>query len=212
MSGYCGIFERAWFLMGYEEFLMGIASGSKSVSMLLEKILEYKLAVARKTIQLGFEIGHTGDDFGGQTGLMFSRDMWRKHFKPLYTRLWRVYKDAGLPLMHHSCGNVTDILGDFIDLGLDVIEPVQNVMDFPRMKKEFGKQLTFWGGIGTQTVLPFGSPDEVRRETKTVIETLGRGGGLIIAPDQEIMADVPPENVVAYVETVRENREKVLKG
>ena len=212
MSGYGGIFERAWFLLGYEDLLMGLASNSRAVSVLLEKILEYKIAVAKKTIKLGFEIGHTGDDFGGQTGLMFSIDMWRKHFKPLYTKLWRVFKDAGLPIMHHSCGNVTDILGEFIDLGLDVIEPVQNVMDFARLKKEFGKKLTFWGGIGTQTVLPFGSPKDVREQTKMVIETLGRGGGLIIAPDQEIMADVPPDNVVAYVETVREYRAKVLKG
>ena len=212
MSGYLGIFERAWFLMGYEEFLIGIATNSRAVSILLEKILEYKIAVAKKTVALGVEIGHTGDDFGGQTALMFSRDMWRRHFKPLYKKLWKVFKDAGLPIIHHSCGNVTDILGDFIDLGLDVIEPVQNVMDFAQLKKDFGQHLTFWGGIGTQTTLPFGTPDQVRKETRSVIETLGRGGGLIIAPDQEIMADVPADNVVAYVETVRENREKVLKG
>lgn len=212
MSGYAGIFERAWMLMGYEELLMGLASGSKSVTVLLEKILEYKLEVAKKTIELGFEVGHTGDDFGGQTGLMFSRDMWLKHFKPLYTPLWRQFKDAGLPIIHHSCGNVTEILGDFVDLGLDVLEPVQSVMDFPKLKKEFGSHLTFWGGVGTQSVLPFGTSTEVRRETKRVIETLGKDGGLIIAPDQEIMAGVPVENIVAYVETVRENREKVLEG
>ena len=212
MSGYGGIFERAWFLMGYEDLLMGMASGSKAVDMLLENILEYKMAVAKRTVGLGFEIGHTGDDFGGQTGLIFSKEMWRRHFRPLYKRLWRVFKDAGLPLMHHSCGNITDLLGDFVDMGLDVIEPVQNVMDFPRLKREFGQKLTFWGGIGTQTVLPFGTPREVREQTKMVIETLGRGGGLIIAPDQEIMGDVPPENVVAFVETVREYRAKALKG
>jgi uroporphyrinogen decarboxylase len=211
MSGHCGIFERAWFLMGYEDLLMGLASGSKSVSVLLAKILDYKLAVARKTVDMGFEVGHTSDDIGGQSGLMFSREMWRSNFRPLYTRLWRVFKDARLPMIHHSCGNVTDMLGDFIDLGLDVIEPVQNVMDFPRLKKDFGKRLTFWGGVGTQAILPFGTPQDVRRHTREVIECLGRGGGLIISPDQEIMADVPSENIVAYVETVRENRQKVLE-
>lgn len=112
--------------------------------------------------------------------------------------------------MFHSCGNVTEIIGDMIDIGLDVLEPVQQVMDFKYLKKEFGKHLTFWGGVGTQTVLPFGTPEEVRKETGMVIETLGRGGGLIIAPDQEIMADVPDENVIAFVETVREKRAEVL--
>jgi uroporphyrinogen decarboxylase len=211
MSGYGGIFERAWMLMGYEELLMGLASDSPCVTALLEKIARYKIAVAKKTIQMGFEVGHTGDDFGGQTGLMFSRGMWLKHFKPLYAGLWEEFKSARLPIIHHSCGNVTEIMGDFVDLGLDVFEPVQNVMDFPRLKREFGSHLTFWGGIGTQSVLPFGTPQQVRHETKKVIEALGGGGGLIISPDQEIMADVPPANVVAYVETVRENRAKVLR-
>jgi uroporphyrinogen decarboxylase len=210
LSGYGGIFERGWFLMGYEELLTGMALGLKSVSALLEKIAEYKLAVAKKTVELGFEAGHSGDDFGSQLGLMISKDMWKKYYKPLYKKIWRVYKDAGLPVLFHSCGNVTDIIGDMIDIGLDVLEPVQQVMDFKYLKKEFGKNLTFWGGVGTQTVLPFGTPEEVRRETSEVIETLGKGGGLIIAPDQEIMSDVPNENVIAFVETVREKRAQVL--
>ena len=212
LSGYLGILERAWMLLGFEELLMGMASGLKSVSVLLEKILENKLAIAKKTIALGFEVGHTGDDFGGQTGLMFSRDMWRKYFRPLYRRLWGEFKDSGLPVIHHSCGNVTEILGDFIDLGVDVLEPVQHVMDFRKLKTDFGKHITFWGGIATQNVFPFGTPDDVRRETRIVIETLGKDGGLIIAPDQEIMADVPIENIVAYVQTVRECRGSVIGG
>jgi len=90
------------------------------------------------------------------------------------THVEKAVKDAGLPVLFHSCGNVTDVIGDMIDIGLDVLEPVQQVMDFKYLKREFGKRLTFWGGVGTQTVLPFGTPDEVRRETGEVIETLGR--------------------------------------
>jgi uroporphyrinogen decarboxylase len=210
LSGYAGIFERGWMLMGYEELLMGMSLGLKSVEVLLEKITEYKLEVARRTVEMGFEAGHTGDDFGSQIGLMMSSGMWKKYFKPHYKKLWRVFKDAGLPVLFHSCGNVTEIIGELIDIGLDVLEPVQQVMDFALLKREFGKHLTFWGGVGTQTVLPFGTPEEVRNETASVIETLGKGGGLIIAPDQEIMADVPNENVIAFVETVREKRAQVL--
>jgi uroporphyrinogen decarboxylase len=210
LSGYAGLFEKAWQLMGYEEVLTGLASGEKSISILLEKILEYKIEVAKKTVEMGFEVGHTSDDFGGQYATMFSKDLWRKYFMPLYRKLWRVFKDAGLIVIHHSCGHIADFLGDFIDIGLDVIEPVQHVMDFEQLKRTYGKYLTFWGGIGTQTVLPFGNPEEVRAETKKVMRTLGENGGYIIAPDQEIMADVPAVNVVAYVETVRELRDKVM--
>ena len=212
LSGYLGIFERAWMLMGYEELLVGLECGEKSTAVLLEKILENKLSIARKSVELGFEVGHTGDDFGGQYSLMMSRDTWRRCFRPLYQRLWRVYKDAGLPVIHHSCGNVTDIMGDLVDLGVDVLEPVQRVMDFRKLKKEYGRHIVFWGGIPTQTVFPFGTPDDVRRETREVIRTLGAGGGHIIGPDQEIMADVPIDNIVAYVETVREERDKVLRS
>jgi uroporphyrinogen decarboxylase len=210
LSGYLGIFERAWMLMGYEELLVGMESNEKYVSVLLEKILENKLSIARKSIEMGFEVGHTGDDFGGQYSLMMSKDTWRRCLMPLYSKLWRVYKDAGLPVIHHSCGNVTEIMGDLVDLGVDVLEPVQRVMDFRKLKKDFGKHIVFWGGIPTQTVFPFGTPTDVRRETKEVIATLGENGGLIIGPDQEIMADVPINNIVAYVETVLEEREKVL--
>ncbi|MGA2478555.1 MAG: uroporphyrinogen decarboxylase family protein [Spirochaetia bacterium] len=210
LSGYAGLFEKAWQLMGYEEVLTGMAAGDRSIDILLDKILEYKIEVAKKTIEMGFIVGHTSDDFGGQYATMISKDLWRKYYMPRYAKLWRVFKDAGLIVMHHSCGHITDFLGDFIDIGLDVIEPVQHVMDLKQLKREFGKHLTFWGGIGTQTVLPFGTPDDVRKETLSVMRTLGKNGGYIISPDQEVMADVPPANVVAYVETVREYRDKII--
>ncbi|QPM67404.1 uroporphyrinogen decarboxylase family protein [Atribacter laminatus] len=210
LVGYFGIFERAWGLLGYEEFMMNMLLEPKLMEGFLDKITQYKIDYAKLTVKLGCKIGHTGDDFGSQKGLMFSKDLWVKFFKPRLAQVWKVYKDAGLPVMHHTCGNVTEIIGDMIDIGLDVLEPVQKVMDFSYLKKEFGKYLTFWGGIGTQDILPFGSPQDVKKMAGKVIETLGKGGGMIIAPDQEIMADVPPENVVALVETIKEKRVSVL--
>ncbi|MCX6088926.1 MAG: hypothetical protein NTX88_00835 [Candidatus Atribacteria bacterium] len=210
LVGYFGIFERAWGLLGYEECMMNMLLEPQLMEGFLDKITQYKIDYARLTVQLGCKIGHTGDDFGSQIGLMFSRDLWVKFFKPRLAKVWKVYKDAGLPVMHHTCGKVTEIIGDMIDIGLDVLEPVQQVMDFPYLKREFGKHLTFWGGIGTQDTLPFGSPQEVRAMAGKVIETLGKGGGMIIAPDQEIMADVPPQNLVALVETIKEKRVSVL--
>ena len=159
--------------------------------------------MARKVVAAGFKCGHTGDDFGSQSRPLMSLATWRRFFKPRWARVWRVFKEAGLPVIHHSCGHVTDLIPDMIDVGLDVLEPVQPVMDLAYLKREFGKQITFWGGIDTQHVLPYGTPEEVRSHASDVIRTLGRGGGLIIAPSQEIMPDVPAANIVALVETIR---------
>ena len=212
LAGYFGIFERAWALMGYEELLMNMVLNPKLVETLLDAITDHKIAYAELTVRLGCRIGHTCDDFGWQKGLMFSKDMWSKYYKPRLAKVWKIYKDAGLPVIHHSCGNITEIIGDMIDIGLDVLEPVQKVMDYNYIKREFGRHITFWGGIGTQDLLPFGTPEEVRKMAGEVIDTLGKGGGMIISPDQEIMADVPLENLVALVETIRSKRETVLKG
>lgn len=210
-TGYHGIFEKAWGLRGFEEFMLDLALGTKGIERLLDTITEYKVEVAKQVVQAGFKCGHTGDDFGSQRGLLISRDTWRKYFKPRWAKVWRVYKDAGLPVIHHSCGNITEIIGDMIDIGLDVLEPVQPVMDLAYLKREFGRYITFYGGIDTQRLLPYGTPQEVREKARETIRTLGKGGGLIISPAQEIMRDVPTKNIVALVETIREERESVLR-
>ena len=131
---------------------------------------------------------------------------WRRFFRPRLQLVWDVYRQAGLPVIYHSCGNVIALIPDMIEMGLDMLEPIQPVMDLKFLKREFGRHLSFWGGIDTQRILPYGTPDEVRRHTTEVIDTLGAGGGLLIAPSQEIMPDVPVENIVAMVETVVRQR------
>jgi uroporphyrinogen decarboxylase len=159
---------------------------------------------------MGFKIGHYGDDLGGQTTTMMSKDMFKKHIKPRIARVWRIFKDAGLPVILHSCGHITEFIPDLIDIGLDVLEPTQPVMDLNYRKKEYGKYITFWGGIDTQGVLPRGTPEDVKKLASETIHILGKGGGHIIAPAQEIMNDVPIENVKALVETIVSERQKVL--
>lgn len=210
-TGYHGILEKAWGLRGFEEFMLDLALGRKEIVRLLDAITEYKIEVARQMVKAGFKCGHTGDDFGGQRGLLVSPETWRKYFKPRWAKVWRVYKDAGLPVIHHSCGNITEIIGDMIDIGLDVLEPVQPIMDLEYLKREFGKYITFYGGIDTQELLPYGTPQEVKTMARKTIHILGKGGGLIISPAQEIMRDVPIENIVALVETIKEEREAVLR-
>jgi uroporphyrinogen decarboxylase len=209
-SWYIGVFERAIALMGFEEFLTACILNPKMVEGLLDKITEYKIELAKRIVKLGFKVAHHGDDMGHQKGTLFSGTIFRKFFKPRIAKIWRIYKDAGLPIYMHSCGNITDFIPDLIEIGLDVLEPVQPCMDHKYLKKEYGKDIVFFGGIDTQDLLPFGTPAQVKQKAAETIRTLGRGGGHIIAPAQEIMKDVPIENVKALVETIRLEREKVL--
>ena len=151
---------------------------------------------------MDFDALHFGDDLGTQLGTFFSPRLFRDLLKPLYKRLWGVWKEAGKFVMMHSCGRVMDLLPDLVEIGLDVLEPVQPCNDLEVLKARYGDRLTFWGGIDTQRLLPFGTPDEVRREAARVIRTLGHGGGHIIGPSQEVMKDVPLENIVALLETI----------
>ncbi|HUU11860.1 MAG TPA: uroporphyrinogen decarboxylase family protein [Phycisphaerae bacterium] len=209
-SGYFGIYERAYGLMGFQEFMTNTVLRPQVVHALLDKITDYKVAFARKVVEMGFKVAHHGDDLGTQQGTLFSRKTFREFVLPRLARAWQPYNDAGIPIIMHSCGCLTDFLPDLIDIGLRVLEPVQPCMDLALLKREYGKDLVFWGGIDTQTVLPFGTPEEVRQMARAAIRTLGRGGGHIIAPSQEVMNDVPIANVKALVETIIEERQAAL--
>jgi uroporphyrinogen decarboxylase len=208
-SGYFGIYERAYAVMGWNEFMLNIASNPKVVEELLDKVTDYKVEHAKKMVEIGFKIAHHGDDLGTQCGGFFSKDMFRKYLYPRLKREWKVFTDAGLPIMLHTCGHVIDFLPDLIDIGLKILEPTQPCMDLEYLKKEYGKDLIFFGGIDTQQ-LPFITEKETREMTRKTIRILGKGGGYIIAPSQELMNDIPIENIKALVETIREEREKVL--
>ncbi len=208
-SGYFGTYERAYAVMGWNEFMLNIAASPKVVEELLDKICDYKVEHAKRMVKTGFKIVHHGDDFGTQCTGFFSKDTFRKYILPKLKREWEVYNDANLPIILHSCGNITDFLPDLIDIGLKILEPVQPCMDLELLKREYGKDLIFFGGIDTQ-VLPYITPEETRILTRDTIRILGKGGGMIIAPSQELTNDVPIENIKALVETIREERETVL--
>ena len=208
-SGYFGIYERSYSLMGWNEFMLNIAGNPKVVEQLMDKVTDYKVEYAKKVVEMGFKIAHHGDDLGTQYGGFFSKDMFNKYILPRLKREWEIFTDAGLPIMLHSCGNVIEYLPELIDIGMKILEPVQPCMDLEFLKREYGKDLIFYGGINTQ-VMPYISAEETRKLTRDTIRILGKGGGLIIAPSQELMNDVPVENIKALVETIREEREKVL--
>jgi uroporphyrinogen decarboxylase len=201
-SGYFGIFERAYGLVSIPALLEHMVTAPALVMELFEKITDYKLQVTRHVLRMDFDAVHCGDDLGTQLGPFFAPRLFREMLKPCYRRLWSPAKEAGKLVMMHSCGCVMDFLPDLVEIGLDVLEPVQPCNDLATLKQRFGDRLTFWGGIDTQQLLPFGTPADIRREAARVIHLLGRGGGHIIGPSQEVMKDVPLENVVALIETI----------
>lgn len=211
-SGYFGLYERGYGVIGITQLLEGLAGYPESIETLLDKITDYRIKVARNIVKLGlFDLGHLGDDLGQQHMPFFSIKMFNRFFYPRYKKLWGVFKDAGMKVAMHSCGNVIQFLPELIEIGLDVLEPVQPCMDIHQLKREFGKDLVFWGGIDTQELLPFGSPEEIRAHVHETIHTLGKGGGHIIGPSQEVMKDVPLANIIVLLKTIVEERVKVLK-
>jgi uroporphyrinogen decarboxylase len=211
-SGYFGIWERCNGMFGFPENTLYMAAEPEITLAMFERITDYKIRLAHELLKLDLPLYHHGDDLGFQTSTFFSEGMFRELLLPFLKRLFKVYKDAGKKIAYHSCGNITTMIPALIDAGVDVLEPVQPCMDLAYLKEAFGDVLVFWGGIDTQGILPHGTPDQVREHTRHVIRTLGRGGGLIIGPSQEIMSDIPVDNIAAMVETIREERTRALDG
>jgi uroporphyrinogen decarboxylase len=146
-----------------------------------------------------------GSDWGSQRDLMMSPETWRATIKDGERREYDLIHRFGKNAFVHSCGNITRIMADLADMGLDCLNPVQpECMDIEYLKREYGGRLAWYGGISTQKTLPYGTPAEVRAETRRVIGILGRGGGLITSPSQEIQTDVPYDNLRALIDTARE--------
>ena len=205
-SGYFGIFERSHGILGWEQIMLYFALYPDLVEEMMDKVVGYKISLAEEYVKMGVKICHHGDDLGMQSGTLFSKDMIQQMYLPKMKKLFKVYKDAGMKIIYHSCGNITSIIPDLIDAGVDVLEPVQPCMNLKFLKENYGNDLIFMGGIDTQHVLPHGTPEEVRKHAREVIRTLGKNGGYIIAPAQEIMNDVPLENIIALVQTMKEER------
>lgn len=201
------LFERAWTLMGYETFMRKVVTDIGYVEQLLDMITEYNVGLAQRFVEIGVDAVRTGDDYGCQFGLQISPDLWRKLFKDRLAKVWKIYRDHNITVMHHSCGNVELIIPDMIEIGLQVLHPVQPyAMSLGGLAEKFGDVLVFHGGIDTQRILPFETPDRVKKEVQRCVEVLGRQGRYIIAPSQEIMNEVPLENIVALVEAIKEYR------
>jgi uroporphyrinogen decarboxylase len=202
------LFEMAWHMTGMEKFMVDMSAGEQYIEVLLDKILEYSVGVGRKLVELGVDGVWSGDDFGAQNGMLISPRMWRRLFKPRMAELWQELKRANpnVMIMYHSDGAIAPILGDLVEIGLEVFNPVQpNVPghDPQELKDRFGDRLSFWGAIDQQQLLPFGTSDEIETEVRAKIEVLGRGGGYMCSPAHIVQADTSMENVEAMIAAVR---------
>ncbi len=205
--GHCGdtsIFESAWRLRGFQKFLMDLVIDKRLARALLERVFEIQLSrMTHYLAEVGpyLDVVCVGDDLAHQTGLLMSPELYREMIKPYHRRYFAFIKDHTPAKLHlHSCGSICPLLEDLIEIGVDIINPVQikaKDMEPQGLKDRFGNRLVFWGGIDTQTLLPRGTPDLVREEVRRIAKTLGRQGGYVLGAVHNIQADVPPENILA---------------
>lgn len=203
---YYGMFEKCWLMLGYENGLIAHYEYPDELEELLDKIMNYRIELAKILVKYDIAFGHSGDDYGTQRGPVMSLEMWRHFYKPRLAKIWKVYKDAGLPVVHHSCGDCSLFLDDMIEIGLDAIHPVQSTaMDVDALGKRYGDKLVFYGAIDCQTTLAHGTPEDVTNNVKYVVEKLGKKGNMILAPIN-IMRDTSFENFDALVKAVDKYR------
>ena len=198
--GMC-LFERAWSLRGFTTLLLDLMDEPEWVEELLDRIVEIQVVLARRFVSLGVDGGYFGDDYGAQRGMLFSPRIWRSLFKPRLARMFAVFRDAGLPVILHSDGDIWSIIPDLIEIGVTCLNPVQpEVLDHRRLHREYGDRLCFYGGISTQTVLPTGTAEEVRQATRDCVAALApEGTGLLLGPSHRMQSDIPPSNVRAML-------------
>lgn len=210
----CNLFEWGTFLRRMDNFLMDIYADPEHVQELVEQLMMRHLATLEKVCaSVGdiVDILRFGDDLGMDTGMFMSQEKYRELFKPYHTKLNQyVHKHSNMKTFLHSCGSIYPIIGDLIDAGYDILNPVQTTarqMDPETLKREFGKDITFWGGgCNTRTVLNRSTPEEVYTYTRRMIDIFAPDGGFVFNQEHNIMPDVPPENILAMYRAVADAR------
>lgn len=199
------IFEVAWQIIGFEQMFEKMITNPPFVEAVFDHITADNCFRAKRFAESGIDMLRTGDDVGMQDRLMMPVEMWRYYLKP---RLGRVIAAAravrpDIPVWYHSDGDVSSIIDDLIEVGVTVLNPVQpECMDVGELQHRYGDQLAFWGTIGTQTVMPFGTPDDVRLSIKKMIDLFAPG--IVLAPTHVLEPEVPWENILAFFEAVEE--------
>lgn len=203
----CSIFEAAWYLRGLDTFMMDMVLNPDYVNALMDKVMEFPRQALKQYIRMGVDMVWMGDDVATQTSMMISPDMWREYLKPRYALLFREFKELNpdIKIAYHSCGNCEAILPEMIEIGLDVLNPIQPMAIDPLMvKQKYGKALTLFGAMDVQHVMPLGSPADVRSEVKRLIDGCAKGGGFILAGAHHLQSDTGLENIDAFYSAAEE--------
>lgn len=199
-------FEKAQFARGFENLMADIGADYAFAKRLHRRIIERNLVMLENVLTIPEIDGVLlGSDWGSQRGPLISPEVWDDLIRPGEQEEYDLVHSYGKDVWVHSCGDVQVLIPRLIEMGLDVLNPVQpECMDLGYLKKTYGSRLTFWGGVSTQDTLPFGTPDEVRRESRRIRDLMGAGGGYIFAPAQGLQEDVPLANIRAILDVARE--------
>ena len=206
-SSYIGhMYEDAWQIRGYEQFLEDMMLRPAWCESILDRLMRRNRQLACAAARAGVDVIETGDDVANQKALMFSPRFWRKFIKEKWKQVYRAALDIkpDLQIWYHSDGNITDIIGELIEIGVTILNPVQpECLDPEKVKAKWGRHITIDGTVGTQSTMPWSDADGVRRIVRERIETIGRDGALILSPTHTLEPEVPIENVEAFLETAK---------
>ncbi len=210
IAGAMSVFYYLTLVRNMEDVLIDMALNPELVYCIVKRIADWHYEYHKNILEAGngnIEIIQIADDFATQQDLLISTDMFRTFFKDELKRYVKLCKSYGAKVMFHCCGSAYKIVSELVDIGVDILDPIQTKavnMEPEKLKKEFGNVLSFHGGVDGQETLPYGTPDAVRREARHLVNILGRGGGYILGSCHLIQADVPVENILALFDL--ENR------
>lgn len=198
------LFERAWSLRGMENLLVDLVQRPSFVTELLARICAFNLAVMKALTRFPIDGIYFGDDWGSQKAMLMSPEMWRRFIRPHLEVMYAQAHRQGYDVFIHSCGEISPVLDDLVEIGLNVFNPFQpEVMDIEGLMERYSGKLAFYGGLSIQKTLPFGTADQVREEVEHRLSLARRWGGLIVSPSHDMPADVPLSNILAMSEALK---------
>jgi len=206
---YQTIFERAWLLRGIEQMMMDFVAEPAMAHAICEQITQRRILQARRYARMGVDILRLGDDVCMQTGAMFGVETYRTFLKERTRAIVRAAKEIkpDLLVFMHCDGRVDRLIPEYLDIGIDILNPVQpECNDLEAIRRRYGGRLSFWGGVGTQSTMPFGTPRDVENCVRRLQEVLGPDGGLLVAPTHILEPEVPWANIEAFVAAAKAAR------
>ena len=206
------VFEASWYLRSMEELLMDMLMENEIATILLDRITDFACAKAREYARSGLDILSLGDDIGTQTSIMIDTETWEKWLQPRLKKVINAAREIkpDILIFYHSCGYIIPFIEKLIETGIDILNPIQpECMSFDQVYQSYGSRVSFWGTLGTQQLIPYGTKEEVKNVTLSRLEKCGSRGGIVVGPTHIVEPEVPWENLTAIIEAAREFEMKI---